>query len=49
MDPCTEAQLLWFKQYAIIAFLTAEGVTPKEIHLGMKAIDDDYVNVSIGY
>ena len=46
MEPCAHGRSMRFKQRAAIEFLTAEGVTPKEIHLRMQAVYGDCVDVS---
>ena len=46
MEPCADGQSMRFKHRAVIEFLTAEGVTPKEIHQRMQAVYDDCVDVS---
>ena len=46
MEPRAVAQSFRVKQRAVIEFLTAEGVTPKEIHRRMQAVYGDCVDVS---
>ena len=38
MEPCSVARSFQLKQRAVIEFLTAEGVTPKEIHRRMQTV-----------
>ncbi|XP_062815838.1 zinc finger protein 414 [Anolis carolinensis] len=44
MEPCGDGRSMRFKQRAVIEFLTAEGVTPKEIHQRMQAVYGDCVD-----
>uniref|UniRef100_A0A803TSH8 Mos1 transposase HTH domain-containing protein n=1 Tax=Anolis carolinensis TaxID=28377 RepID=A0A803TSH8_ANOCA len=46
MEPCADGQSMQLKQRAVIEFLTAEGVTPKEIHQRMQAVYGDCIDVS---
>ncbi len=46
MVPCAVARSFRLKQCAVIEFLTAEGVTPKEIYRRMQIVYGDCVDVS---
>ncbi len=46
MEPCAIARSFRLKQRAVIEFLTAECVTPKEIYRRMQIVYCDCVDVS---
>ena len=46
MEPCADDQSMQFKQRAVIEFLIAEGVTPKEIYQRMQVVYSVCVSVS---